>query len=493
MPSKKISQKFIDPVYHGVVGLLDGANHKDADWFSIFYPSEPGVYGGGILQITIPNGSVSKFGRIKINGVHYPPVQNSIKPDECTIEVKIPDMLYGCDFPVRIEGYINEDNVYNLKFTPGKKVGDAPEPDKLDNVSTNPFGKPNNDNKANAAPLANGPISFKLAEYIWSEVKKDNLYTYYEINIKDLNFHTCGDEDWFKITPPPGLTSICGHMMCTSPITLSCTNGGDPVNVLVSVYDNLNNIMNENVLSGLDIECANPSGGYPLYVKLWGGGAPIKYDLKLSVKIPVDLEKYIAKCDEMWKWVQELKYPPIKLNQNWWCEWGTDPVGFTIDWTNNGGFNWSEGGMSFLMQGIAAQGSSISMQLFNSQGDLIIQSSTQDLSSPGTQANQIETFQGYSVLSLEQPNLREGTYFLMLSGGAPQPGVQPNLTQGNYSSLPGNNVTRNEIQLLIPRNLLSANLPAIEDFGITQGNFSTPVSSAYSLIPAFTNQTLIFR
>jgi hypothetical protein len=149
--------------------------------------------------------------------------------------------------------------------------------------------------------------------------------------------------------------------------------------------------------------------------------------------------------------------------------------------------------MSFLMQGIAAQGSSISMQLFNSQGDLIIQSSTQDLSSPGTQANQIETFQGYSVLSLEQPNLREGTYFLMLSGGAPQPGVQPNLTQGNYSSLPGNNVTRNEIQLLIPRNLLSANLPAIEDFGITQGNFSTPVSSAYSLIPAFTNQTLIFR
>jgi hypothetical protein len=417
-----------------------------------------------------------------------------MKPDECTIELKIPDMLYGCDFPICVEGYINEDNVYNLKFIPGKKVGEAPVADKLDNISTNPFGKPNNDNKANATPLYNGPVSFKHEEFIWSEIKKDNLYSYYEINVKDLNFHNCGDEDWFQITPPPGLKEICGHMMCSSRISLSCTNEGNPVNVLITVFDNLNNAMNENVLSGLDIECANPNDGYPLYVKLWGAGAPIKYDLELSVKIPVDLEKYIAKCDETWKWVQELKYPPIKLNQNWWCEWGADPIGFTIEWTNNGGFNWSQGGLNFMMQGMVAQGSSILMQLFNSQGNLVTQSLTQNLNSPNAQVNQIETFQGYSVLSLEQPNLPEGTYLLMLSGGATQTEVQSNLTQGNFVSLPGDNLSRNEIQLLIPRNLLSANLPAIDDFqGMTQDKFSGSAPSGFTLVPAFNNQTLIFR
>jgi len=466
-----INPKFkTDPVFHGVVGLTDGANHRDADWFNIIYPSDPGVYGDGILQITIPYGSVSKFGRIKINGTLYPPVQNSIKPDESTIEVKIPDMLYGCDFPVKIEGYIWEDNVYNLKFIPGKRVGDAPEADKLDKPN-DLFKQSDNNSKGNATPLGKEYLDFKHQEFTWGVVKKDNLYTYYEINVTDLNFHICGDSDWFEITPPPGLKDICGHMMCSAPITVSCTKEGKPVNVLISVYDNSNNTMNEDVLSGLDIGCADPNNGYPLYMKLWGAGAPIKYNLKLSVNIPIDVKKFVEKCDETWKWITTLKYPPIKLNQNWWCEWGLDPVGFTIDWTNNGGFNWSGGGMSFLMQGTVMNGG-LQMQLFNSQGNLICQSASSNPISVSAGVVQSDVQQGASVLTLEQPNLQEGTYLLMLSGGS----------------------TRNQVQLLLPRNLLSANLPAIEDLqGMSEDNYSSPESSSYTLIPAYANQQLIFR
>lgn len=495
----KIPKYSYPPTTYGVVGLLDSSKNapfKDVDWFKIIYPAESGVYGGALLQVTIPNGNVSKFGRIRINGGLYPPLQNSIKPDESTVEVKLPDMLDGCEFPIKIEGYPNEDNVYKLKFIPGTRVGDAPEADKLDKPPYLGF-KHDNNTKGNATPIGGmeGTIIFQydVVQFNWKNVKKDNLYIYYEINIADLNFHTCDDEDWFALTPPPELKDICGHMMCPARITLSCTKEGKPVNVLVSVYDNSNNTMNEDVLSGLDIECADPSTGYPLYIKLWGAGSPIKYDLKVSVNIPVDVKKYTDGCDDMWKWVKTLKHPPIKLETNWWCEFGSDPVGFTFEWSSNGGISWGgEGGM-FLMQGTVPQGGSVSMQLFNSKGNLMTQSSTQDFNSSNMVVTQSETQHGYSVLSLEQPNLPEGKYYLILTGGSPNTQIQSNLPKGNYVSLPGDNTPRNKIQLLLPRALLRANLPAVEDFqDLGKDQYSSQVNSGFTLIPAFTNQTLVF-
>jgi hypothetical protein len=484
MQNKAINPKFkIDPVFHGVIGLIDGPNHKDAEWFNITYPSDPGVYGDGILQITIPNGSVSKFGRVKINGVLYPPVQNSIKPDESTIEVKIPDMLYGCEFPIKIEGYPLEDNVYNMKFIPGKRIGDAPYPDKYDNSNPNPAGYPNNNEKKYATPIAysDGINIYQNDKTLyWQLVKSDNLYKYYEVNVTDLNFHTCDDQDWFSILPPPDYLEICGHLMCSIPITVTCSKEGKPVNTLVTAYDNSNALdkngnpipIYEDVLTPIDIGCAGSSlNDYPLFIKLQGAGAPIQYDLKVSLNMPVDVKKYVGKCDEQWQWVKTLKYPPIKLDRNWGCEWGLDPVLFQVEWTNNGGINWSGGGLSFLMQG-TVMSSGLSMQLFNSEGNLMSQSFTEGMNSPNANVMLSESPQGITVLNLEQANLPEGTYYLLLSG----------------------NTSHNEVQFLLPRNLLfSTNSPAIEDFQGITANVSGGVTSGFILNPVDCNMKLIFR
>jgi len=413
--------------YRGVVGMPNGLKLKDVDYFKVIYPTAPGIYGEGSLRITIPNGSVWKFGEVLINGIYYPPIPSSIKPDESTIEVKLPEMLYGCISLIKLEGYLSNDNVYNLTFIPGKKTGEPPAPDKLD-VNPNPIGKPDNNDKSRAFPIGTVILTTigTTDEYNWKPVKKD----YYEVNVPDLNFHTCSDEDWFELSPPSSLIKECE--ICTPTIEVKTLSGGKFADVHISVYDNTwKEIYNEES-SFISLSCEDQKN-FPLYFKLWSKGKPIKYDLKLSYDVD---PKKIEVCKKIMAWMGELTHPAITIKKPIVCDIGKGdygPVFYQIDWT---------GGGDFTFYGKINNEKSLLMQLINSDGIVMSEAVTPDIAAQFSNAKVADIVSEMAILNFLQPNLQEGTYFISLSQFK----------------------TESSVHFLLPRSVTISGYPSAEDF-----------------------------
>ena len=199
-----------DPVRLGTILTLRGESgtpaSTDRDLFRFAIPPGVGVW-RAIFELT----ELRDFESVQVQtlaGESLAGTRAGITPFELTTRYSSPVLFAGANSYVKLSGASLADNVYKFRVVGFESLGAGPGPDRFDANRTNtpPESRPNNNVEARGVHLG------RPGEFAWrADSLAGTVLRTRTIAIRDLNFHTPGDVDWFCVVPPPDFdNAACG-------------------------------------------------------------------------------------------------------------------------------------------------------------------------------------------------------------------------------------------------------------------------------------------
>jgi hypothetical protein len=200
------------PPLAGTILVLRGeggySSRADIDYFTFQMPAAPPGLWQALLEVTQPRNFESVVVRSRAGEI-LTGTRVLESPLEQTTWHRSPALFHGATGWASLGSVGGVDNVYKVKLAAFERVGDLPLADLFDRndpLLTPPESQPNNNVASRGGRL--GPS----APYEWrTETRAGSLLESRVLRVRELNFHTPTDEDWFCVTPPTNFPLSACH------------------------------------------------------------------------------------------------------------------------------------------------------------------------------------------------------------------------------------------------------------------------------------------
>ena len=417
---------FREPVFPNTVSLNDELTAEDEEFFFQVMPvADPDIVTLYRRHFTVTMPRRENGNGFLINNARGSLVSTTV--DEQVLSWVSGEYWENSYVPTVISG---SDTLY--KMTSRLSEREAPPADRFD------LGDNENDFFESATPLSDW-VSVEDTKGVEAEA--------WELCLEDLNIHSQGDRDFYRIdfTSELGVPTFCsGSLNPWLTIKVEPHNSAIVVNVF-SRTDGEEELLvrGRRGQSEVRLDCAQYAGKLPLYIDVQGY-TYLEYDLKLRWSKPDEV--FVGTLDDWYTRHSggqdasevERYFPPI-VPQFLGAYGGAGPIPAEVVNPNPMVFQPvdSQGRYLFArifevnvsageaLNGILAQiptGESLRMELFDTSGQMMATSGTSDL---GFKDDPLAINGEVHSLMVEFPEVKSGTYFLSLSGH--RPGDQINL------------------------------------------------------------------